>query len=431
MSPNYFGDSYLRDIAGVVKDTYETEEHIPDTSTLYSKMMDRAKTDHEKEFISKALHRIKEASIKGYETTQRLGLKFCKQQELNKAIREIKKISDRGDIEDYDRCEEILKKALEVGDVKDSSIDVFSDIKNVMAEDFRKPIPTGITKIDELMGGGLSKGELAIILAAFGVGKTTAMTKIANSAMNHGYNVLQIFFEDNVKVIQRKHFACWTGVNLSDFIEKEKEVVEKVEVIMENPKMGELRLKKMSSDGTTIPMIKQMIKKEMAGGFKPDLVLIDYIDCVVPSKSVESEWSGEGNVMRQFETMLSDLNIAGWTAVQGNRSAINAEVVESDMIGGSIKKAQIGHFILSIAKTLVQKENGTANMAILKSRFGKDGIILRDATFNNGTIQIEANENDSGTSFLGNELIKVGENQDMATQALQEALSKRNDEATQ
>jgi hypothetical protein len=126
--------------------------------------------------------------------------------------------------------------------------------------------------------------------------------------------------------------------------------------------------------------------------------------------------------------MLAELNVAGWTAVQGNRSAINADVVESDMMGGSIKKAQIGHFILSIAKTLVQKENGTANMAILKSRFGKDGIVLRDATFNNGTIQIQANENDSGTSFLEQEQIKVDENQEIATDALKAALNRRRGE---
>lgn len=428
LNPNYFGDSYLRDVAGVVKETYESTESIPDYSTIHSSLMDQVKTEHEKEFVIKALHRIKEASLKGWEQTQKLGLKFCKQQELNKAVREINTIIERGNIEDYEQCEEILKKALEVGELKDGSINVFDSILSVMDEDFRAPIPTGIHKLDELMDGGLSKGELGIILAAFGVGKTTMMTKLANSAMNHGYNVLQIFFEDMPKVIQRKHFACWTGVNLSDFKERKDEVLSAVNTIMENQELGELRLKKMPSDGVTIPMIKAMIKKEMAKGFKPDIILLDYIDCVQPTKQFNSEWTGEGNVMRQFETMLAELNVAGWTAVQGNRSAINADVVESDMMGGSIKKAQIGHFILSVAKTLVQKENGTANMAILKSRFGKDGIVLRDATFNNGTIQIQANENDSGTTFLEQEEIKVGENQEIAKEALRAALERRENE---
>jgi len=123
------------------------------------------------------------------------------------------------------------------------------------------------------------------------------------------------------------------------------------------------------------------------------------MDCVVPSKQFKDEWSGEGNVMRQFETMITELDIVGWTAIQGNRSSIGASVVEADMIGGSIKKGQIGHFILSIAKTLEQKETGTATLAILKSRFGKDGIIFEDILFDNGTLKIDT-EISSDVSFL-------------------------------
>jgi hypothetical protein len=93
--------------------------------------------------------------------------------------------------------------------------------------------------------------------------------------------------------------------------------------------------------------------------------------------------------MRQFEAMLAELDIAGWTAVQGNRSSIKADVVEADQMGGAIKKAQIAHFIVSIAKTLDQKENNTATMAILKSRFGKSGVIFENILFDNARIQID------------------------------------------
>ena len=123
------------------------------------------------------------------------------------------------------------------------------------------------------------------------------------------------------------------------------------------------------------------------------------MDCVVPSKQFKDEWSGEGNVMRQFETMISELDLVGWTAIQGNRSSIKANVVEADMIGGSIKKGQIGHFILSVAKTLEQKEEGRATLAILKSRFGKDGIILEDILFDNATLKIDTTIS-SDVSFL-------------------------------
>ena len=63
------------------------------------------------------------------------------------------------------------------------------------------------------------------------------------------------------------------------------------------------------------------------------------------------------------------------------------------------------------------------------ARKRKDGIVLRDATFNNGTIQIQANENDSGTSFLEQEEIKVSENQQIAKEALKAVLDRKREES--
>jgi hypothetical protein len=323
---------------------------------------------------------------------------FCKQQELKKATKKIQKILDMGDFDRYQECEEILKQALTVGNLKDNGVDIFSGIDDVLSDDFRNPIPTGIHGLDNLMDGGLSKGELGVILAPFGVGKTTMVTKLANTAYNLGFNVVQIFFEDNPKVIQRKHFTCWTGVELNKLNEERERVKFEVESIKENS-TGNLILKKFPSDGTTIPHIKQYLRKLTSDGIRPDIVLLDYIDCVQPSKRVDDVNVGEGNVMREFESMIDELSLVGWTAIQGNRGSIGAQVVEANMIGGSIKKGQIGHFIVSIAKTLDQKEEGRATMAILKSRFGKDGVIFEDIVFDNGTICIDTTSS-SDVSFL-------------------------------
>lgn len=226
---------------------------------------------------------------------------------------------------------------------------------------------------------------------------TTMITKMANTAMNIGKNVLQIFFEDNPKVIQRKHLACWSGIELNALSAHKEELKEIVNNL--KTKKGVLKLKKFSSDGTTIPVIRTYIRKLIAQGFKPDIVLLDYIDCVEPSKKFTDINAGEGSVMRQYETLLSEFDMVGWTAVQGNRSSIKADVVEADQMGGSIKKGQIGHFIVSIAKTLDQKEAGTATMAILKSRFGKDGIVFNDIRFDNAKIQIDMGDSKGGRSY--------------------------------
>jgi hypothetical protein len=153
------------------------------------------------------------------------------------------------------------------------------------------------------MNGGLSKGELGVILAAFGVGKSTMITKIANTGYNLGYNVVQIFFEDNPKVIQRKHITCWTGINLNDLTTEKERIKVELETVKEFK--GNLILKKFPSDGTTITHIKQYLRKLTSDGIKPDLVLVDYIDCIQPSKRVDDANVAEGNVMREFESTLT------------------------------------------------------------------------------------------------------------------------------
>jgi replicative DNA helicase len=332
---------------------------------------------------------VQNAPLDDYLWVQEKGLKFCKQQELKKAINKVNKILEKGDFESYDKCEEYIRDAIRVGENNDAALDVFDGISEALEEDYREPIPTGINGIDNLLDGGLAKGEIGVFLAPTGVGKTTVLTRVANTAYNLGFNVLQIFFEDNPKVIQRKHITCWTEIPQRKQVERKEEVLEKITKYKER---GKLILEKLPSDRITINAIKNKIRKLMAEGNKFDMVLIDYIDCVVPDRGFSDEWKGEGLVMRQFETMCNEFNVVGWTAAQGNRTSISSEVVTNDMMGGSIKKAQVGHVIISIAKTLQQKELGLATIAITKSRIGKDGVVFENCKFDNELLTIDTEQ---------------------------------------
>jgi hypothetical protein len=128
------------------------------------------------------------------------------------------------------------------------------------------------------------------------------------------------------------------------------------------------------------------------------LVVLDYIDCVLPERTSKDEWKAEGSTMRAFEAMCHELDLCGWLATQGNRSSISSEVVTTDQMGGSIKKAQVGHVIITVAKTLQQKELNLATMAITKSRLGKDGVVFENCKFNNELLEIDT---DSSVTFLG------------------------------
>jgi replicative DNA helicase len=325
------------------------------------------------------------------------------------------KIITEGDFESYDKVEGLIREALQVGEVEKGQTDVFDNLETVLEEDYRHPIPMGITGIDKLLKGGLAKGEIGVILAPTGVGKTTVLCKIANTAFNMGYNVLQIFFEDNPKIVQRKHFTIWTGIEPDNLALHKEEVIAKVTEIQETMK-NKLILKKLASDTMTMNQIKNQVRKMIADGTKLDLILVDYIDCILPESSAKDEWKAEGSVMRGFEAMCHELNLAGWTATQGNRSSISSEVVTTDQMGGSIKKAQVGHVIITVAKSLQQKEMNLATIAITKSRLGKDGVVFENCKFNNELLEIDT---ESSVTFLGFEEQQEGRKRDRVKELLE------------
>ena len=72
----------------------------------------------------------------------------------------------------------MVREALQVGEVDTGTADVFSNLDEVLDDDYRHPIPMGVPGIDNLMKGGLAKGEIGVILAPTGVGKTTFLAKL-------------------------------------------------------------------------------------------------------------------------------------------------------------------------------------------------------------------------------------------------------------
>jgi replicative DNA helicase len=394
---SYFENKYFKIIIQMIKEYYSKYEHTPTFDTLEQITKSELQQATASKIVIDTLNKVKDAPTEGEEFVQEKSMKFCKQQELQKVMVKAQKIIDGGEFENYDTLEQLVSKALQVGELDKGTEDVFHNLDDVLNEDYRHPIPMGIPGIDRLLKGGLAKGEIGVILAPTGVGKSTLLTKVANHAFNLGYNVLQIFFEDNPKIIQRKHITLWTKIHPDELSSRKDEVILKVNEVKDSMS-NKLILKKLPSDTMTMMQIKNQIRKMISEGVKIDMVLLDYIDCVVPDRNLGDEWKSEGSVMRAFESMCHELDMVGWTATQGNRSSISSDVVTTDQMGGSIKKAQVGHVIISVAKSLQQKEMKLATIAITKSRIGDDGVVFENCKFDNGMLEIDT---ESSVTFLG------------------------------
>jgi replicative DNA helicase len=409
----YFDNNSFRYIVENIKELYTTYNKLPDYQTLSQKIMTESGTKDTNRVHLDTLQNIKDDDNDTL-FVKDTALNFCKQQNLKKELKNVHNIIESGEFESYNKIEEIIKRALQVGLNNDEAVDVFHNIDEALEDNFRLPIPTGIVGIDQLLKGGLGRGELGVVLAPTGTGKTTLLTKFANTAYNQGFNVVQIFFEDNPGNIKRKHYTIWSGITPDDQPSNSDEVKRMVKEAEERSS-GSLKLMKFPSDSVTVSQIKNIVRKMKSDGFKLDLLLIDYVDCISTDKSTNGEeWKGEGSVMRSLESMTSEFDIALWTATQGNRDSISSEVVTGDQMGGSIKKAQIAHVIMSIGKTLEQKDQNLATLSLLKSRIGKDGVVFSNCKFNNEYLVIDT---ESQNTLLGMEQQKTQNNANRAAEA--------------
>ena len=402
---NMFTDPNLKTLVGVMKNYYEREGHVPSYDMLEVELRDVSHSDKEIETYLAILEKVRNSASDGVERTRELAEKFFKQQNIIRTANEILKIAGNGDTNQYEACVDLLNDAMTKGTHNDFGEGLFDHINETLSDDYRVPIPTGIGKIDEALEGGLGKGELGVIIGPTSFGKTSLTTAMASYAACNGYKVLQIVFEDRIKQIHRKHLGRIIGIEAKDL--SKPDVIDLVrQTIDAFPQKEELeknlRIVKFPSGEKTARQIERFIKKLINSGFKPDLTIIDYFECLEHEidKSSSNEFSQEGKTMRRFEAMAGELDMAIWIPSQGTKDSINLELVTMDKIGGSVKKAQIAHVIMSIARTVDDIANNKATIAILKNRAGKSGKVFNNVEFNNGTCRISTDNVDELDSLF-------------------------------
>ena len=217
-----------------------------------------------------------------------------------------------------------------------------------------------------------------------------------------GFKVLHYFFEDKDSSIDRKYYGWLTGYDASDLhlpdvrplvIKKLREDGELQRMLKEN-----VVIERLHDGEVTASDIKVKIRQQIARGFKPDLLILDYFECLKYERGDynESEWSKEAITMRKIESIANEFDIAIWVPVQGSRETLGAEIVGISQGGGSVKKVQIAHTIVTFAQTEQMKIDGKLNMFLGKFRAGK---MVRNkflnVDFNNGTCRFNMDNIDT------------------------------------
>ena len=292
---------------------------------------------------------------------------FCKNQQLKNALLMSVDLLQAAQFDDIRR---LINNALKAGEDKNLGLDLKLDVETRYREDARGTIiPTPWKEINELLKGGVGKGDLALVFGGPGGGKSWFLTAIGAFAALSGFNVVHYTLELADTYTGLRYDACLTGIPFGE-ITKNRELVE--ERLNQVP--GKVMIKKYPPRRASIYTLEAHIQKLTEDGNKPDLIIIDYID-YLNSKTKGRERKEEiDDVYIGAKGLADELGIPVWSASQVNRSGAQDDVVEGDKAAGSYDKIMIADFIISISRKRKDKVNGTGRLHIMKSRYGNDGL---------------------------------------------------------
>jgi replicative DNA helicase len=292
---------------------------------------------------------------------------FCINQNLKNVIVQSVDLLKAGN---YDKIKELVDKAMKVGVEADLGMDYVLDFDARTDEINRSTIPTDWDTINDLMDGGLGPGELGVVVAPSGVGKTWVLCALGAAAIRAGKTVVHYSMELSEKYVGSRYDTVFTQIPSADLPNKKDDVKDKIRKLK-----GKLIIKYFPPKGVSTKKLEAHIEKMTAAGNKPDLIIVDYADLLLShTNKSDSTYGEQGGVYIELRGLGGELGIPIWTASQTNRTGIDAEVIEADKIADSYAKVMNADFIMSLSRKSKDKLNNTARMHIMKNRFGQDGI---------------------------------------------------------
>ena len=312
---------------------------------------------------------------------------FCINQNLKGVILRSVDLLQAGS---YDRIKDLVDSAMKVGTETNLGMDYIEDFDIRTEELNRKTVPTKWNPINDLMDGGLGPGELGVVVAPSGVGKTWILTAIGAEAVRRGLSVVHYTMELSEHYVGARYDTVFTQIPSTELKEKKEEVKGKISNLK-----GKLLIKYFPPKGVSVKKLQQHIEKMVTLDNKPDVIIVDYADLLLShSNKSDSTYAEQGGVYIDLRGMSGELEIPIWTASQTNRSAIDSEVIEADKIADSYAKVMNADFIMSWSRKSKDKLNDTARAHIMKNRFGPDGITF-PCKMNTNTGYIEVYETNS------------------------------------
>jgi archaellum biogenesis ATPase FlaH len=308
----------------------------------------------------------------------------------------------------YGEVETLIKEAVQIGLARDMGTDYFADPRGRLMglKDKNGQISTGWPCMDRKLFGGMNRGELNIFAGGSGAGKSLFLANLGVNWALQGLNVVYLTLELSEALVSMRIDSMVTGVGTKEIFKDLDDVEMKVKMI--GRKAGMLQIKYMPS-GKTVNDIRAYIKEyEIKVGKKVDVLLVDYLDLLMPigkKISAENLFVKDKYVSEELRNLAMEKKVLLVTAAQLNRGAVEEVEYDHSHISGGLSKIQTADNVFGIFTSRAMRERGRYQIQLMKTRSSSGVGQKVDLEFNIESLKIsdlpEDEQEGSGATSRG------------------------------
>ena len=291
----------------------------------------------------------------------------------------------------YGEVESLIKEAVQIGLARDMGTDYFADPRARLLglKDKNGQISTGWPCMDRKLFGGMNRGELNIFAGGSGAGKSLFLANLGVNWALQGLNVVYLTLELSEALVSMRIDSMITGVSTKEIFKDLDDVEMKVKMI--GKKAGMLQIKYMPS-GKTVNDIRAYMKEyEIKVGKKVDVLLVDYMDLLMPigkKISAENLFVKDKYVSEELRNLAMEKKVLFVTAAQLNRGAVEEVEFDHSHISGGLSKIQTADNVFGIFTSRAMRERGRYQIQLMKTRSSSGVGQKVDLEFNLESLRI-------------------------------------------
>jgi len=305
---------------------------------------------------------------------------------------------------DYGQVESMIKEAVQISLTKDLGTDYFENPKArlMRIKDKNGQISTGWPSLDRRLFGGMNRGELNIFAGGSGAGKSLFLANLGVNWCLQGLNVLYLTLELAEDLVAMRIDAMTTGISTKEIFKEIDDLEMKVRII--GKKAGKLQIKYMPSGKTANDLRAYMKEFEIKTGSKIDVLLVDYLDLLMPASrkiSAENLFIKDKYVSEELRNLAMEKQCIFVTAAQLNRGAVEEVEFDHSHISGGLSKIQTADNVFGIFTSRAMRERGRYQIQLMKTRSSSGVGQKVDLEFNLETLKISDLPEDEQESHSG------------------------------